>query len=67
MLCNIGAEDIIDPNLKLVLGLLWVLILCFTISYINEEGFSAKKVFYFGFQHKTVGYEGVKVRDLSSS
>lgn len=67
MVYNIGAEDIIDCNLKLVLGLLWVLILRFTISDINEEGLSAKEGLLLWCQRKTAGYEGVDIRDFSSS
>lgn len=34
-LYNIGAEDIMDGNVKLILGLLWTLILRFTIDEIR--------------------------------
>jgi hypothetical protein len=34
-LFNIGAEDIVDGNLKLILGLIWMLILRFTITDIK--------------------------------
>lgn len=67
MVYNIGAEDIIDCNLKLVLGLLWVLILRFTISDINEEGLSAKEGLLLWCQRKTSGYEGVSVQNFSTS
>ncbi|KAG5719277.1 Alpha-actinin-like protein 1 [Termitomyces sp. T112] len=42
-LTNIGPEDIIDGNLKLILGMIWTLILRFTIADISEEGLSAKE------------------------
>lgn len=67
MVYNIGAEDIIDENLKLVLGLLWVLILRFTISDINEEGVSAREGLLLWCQRKTAGYEGVEITNFSTS
>lgn len=66
-LYNIGAEDIMDGNLKLILGLLWVLVLRFTISGIKEEGLSAKEGLLQWVQRKTAGYAGVDVRDFSTS
>ncbi|KAF8443488.1 calponin homology domain-containing protein [Terfezia claveryi] len=67
LLHNIGAEDIVDGNLKLILGLLWTLILRFTISDINEEGMSAKEGLLLWCQRKTACYKEVKVVDFSSS
>lgn len=67
LLYNIGAEDIIDGNLKLILGLLWILVLRFTISEINEEGLSAKEGLLLWCQRKTAGYKGVEIKDFSSS
>lgn len=43
MLTNIGSEDIVDGNSKLILGLLWMIILRFTIADISEEGKTAKE------------------------
>ena len=65
---NIGAEDVVDGNRKIILGLIWTLILRFTISDINEEGLSAKEGLLLWCQRKTACYEDdVKVVDFSAS
>ena len=64
---NIGAEDVVNGNRKIVLGLIWTLILRFTISDINEEGLSAKEGLLLWCQRKTACYEEVEVRDFSTS
>jgi Ca2+-binding EF-hand superfamily protein len=64
---NIGAEDVVDGNQKIILGLIWTLILRFTISDINEEGMTAKEGLLLWCQRKTACYEGVDVRDFSTS
>lgn len=64
---NIGAEDIVDGNRKIILGLIWTLILRFTISDINEEGMTAKEGLLLWCQRKTACYDEVEVRDFSSS
>ena len=64
---NIGAEDVVDGNRKIILGLIWTLILRFTISDINEEGLTAKEGLLLWCQRKTACYEGVEVRDFSTS
>ncbi|KJZ74055.1 hypothetical protein HIM_06504 [Hirsutella minnesotensis 3608] len=64
---NIGAEDVVDGNRKIVLGLIWTLILRFTISDINEEGISAKEGLLLWCQRKTACYDEVEVRDFSGS
>ncbi|CED82405.1 actinin-like protein [Phaffia rhodozyma] len=67
-LTNIAAEDIIDPNLKLILGLIWTLILRFTIADISEEGLSAKDGLLLWVQRKTAGYAPeVDVQDFTWS
>lgn len=64
---NIGAEDVVDGNRKIILGLIWTLILRFTISDINEEGMTAKEGLLLWCQRKTACYEEVEVRDFSTS
>ncbi|KAG2416076.1 hypothetical protein HFD88_007268 [Aspergillus terreus] len=64
---NIGAEDIVDGNRKIILGLIWTLISRFTITDINEEGMTAKEGLLLWCQRKTALYPGVEVRDFSTS
>ncbi|KAI1777716.1 calponin homology domain-containing protein [Hypoxylon cercidicola] len=64
---NIGAEDVVDGNRKIILGLIWTLILRFTISDINEEGMTAKEGLLLWCQRKTACYDEVDVRDFSNS
>lgn len=66
-LTNIGAEDVVDGNRKIILGLIWTLILRFTISDINEEGMTAKEGLLLWCQRKTACYDEVDVRDFSAS
>ncbi|PFH51257.1 hypothetical protein AMATHDRAFT_75099 [Amanita thiersii Skay4041] len=66
-LTNIGPEDIIDGNLKLILGMIWTLILRFTIADISEEGLSAKEGLLLWCQRKTAPYKEVNVQDFSFS
>lgn len=67
VLTNVGAEDIIDGNLKLILGMVWTLILRFTIADISEEGVNAKEGLLLWCQRKTAPYEDVSVNDFSHS
>lgn len=64
---NIGAEDVVDGNRKIILGLIWTLILRFTISDINEEGMTARDGLLLWCQRKTACYDEVEVRDFSTS
>ncbi|KAJ2816392.1 alpha-actinin, partial [Coemansia erecta] len=66
-LTNIGAEDIVDANRKLILGMIWIIILRFTIEDISEEGLSAMDGLLLWCQRKTAPYDDVRVRDFSHS
>jgi hypothetical protein len=61
------ATDIIDGNLKLILGLIWTLILRFTIADISAEGLSAREGLLLWCQRKTAPYSDVSVVDFTHS
>ncbi|XP_076250387.1 spectrin beta chain, non-erythrocytic 5 kst isoform X4 [Rhynchophorus ferrugineus] len=73
---SIGAEDIVDGNPRLTLGLIWTIILRFQIQNIevaldeeneSSEKKSAKDALLLWAQRKTHGYPGVEIRDFSVS
>ena len=78
---NIGAEDIVDGNPRMILGLIWTIILRFQIQEIeidvdedgdatgakSSEKKSAKEALLLWCQRKTNGYQQVDIRDFSSS
>ncbi|RSH92750.1 hypothetical protein EHS25_008196 [Saitozyma podzolica] len=66
-LTNIGPEDIVDGNLKLILGMIWTLILRFTIAGITEEGLSAKDGLLLWCRRKTQPYAEVDVQNFKQS
>ncbi|SCV68106.1 BQ2448_227 [Microbotryum intermedium] len=66
-LTNIGAEDIVDGNLKLILGMIWSMVLRFSIADISEEGSHAKEGLLLWCQRKTQGYEGVDIQNFTRS
>lgn len=66
-LTNIGAEDLVDNNDKLYLGMIWTIILRFTIAEISQEGLTAKEGLLLWCQRKTAGYKNVSVKDFTFS
>ncbi|KAK0410555.1 hypothetical protein QR680_005192 [Steinernema hermaphroditum] len=70
---NIGAEDILDGNERLILGLIWTIILRFTIENIEIDGKEtgerkhAKEALLLWCQRKTAGYPNVKVENFTTS
>ncbi|ORZ39047.1 calponin homology domain-containing protein [Catenaria anguillulae PL171] len=67
-LTNIGSEDLVDQNEKLALGLIWMLILRFSIADISEEGLTAKEGLLLWCQRKTAPYMPlVHVKDFTFS
>eukprot|EP01103_Thecamoeba_quadrilineata_P002430 TRINITY_DN12390_c0_g1_i1.p1 TRINITY_DN12390_c0_g1~~TRINITY_DN12390_c0_g1_i1.p1 ORF type:complete len:1553 (+),score=563.11 TRINITY_DN12390_c0_g1_i1:26-4660(+) len=66
-LVNISPEDIADENIKLILGLIWIIIQKFAIEDISEEQLSAKEALLLWCQKKTAGYKDVKVDNFHYS
>ncbi|KAF5273495.1 hypothetical protein FQA39_LY07512 [Lamprigera yunnana] len=73
---SIGAEDIVDGNPRLILGLIWTIILRFQIQEIeidvdeeneSSEKKSAKDALLLWAQRKTHGYANVHITDFTSS
>jgi len=66
-LTNIGNGDIVDGNLKLVLGLVWTIIQKFVIADISLEELTAKEALLLWCQRKTEPYENVNVKEFTHS
>eukprot|EP01108_Squamamoeba_japonica_P005135 TRINITY_DN4023_c0_g2_i2.p1 TRINITY_DN4023_c0_g2~~TRINITY_DN4023_c0_g2_i2.p1 ORF type:complete len:168 (-),score=55.48 TRINITY_DN4023_c0_g2_i2:340-843(-) len=58
-LVAIQAENIIDGDLTLILGMIWTIIQQYQIADISEEELTAKEALLLWCQKKTKGYEGV--------
>lgn len=66
-LVSIAPEEIVDGNLKMILGMLWTLILRFEIQDISLDEMSAKDALLLWCQRKTEGYKNVKVDNFHMS
>lgn len=67
-LVNIGPEDIVDGNQKLILGLIWTLISKMSISDIfNSEFFTMREEILNWIQRVTERYSNVKIDNLTTS
>jgi actinin alpha len=66
-LAGIGAEEIVDSNLKMILGMIWTIILRFAIQDISLEELSARDALLLWCQRKTEGYPGVNVKNFHMS
>jgi actinin alpha len=66
-LIGIGAEEICDGNLKLILGCIWTIILRFDIQNISEDAMSAKDALLLWCQRKTKSYQNVEIKNFHKS
>ncbi|GAA6039197.1 hypothetical protein JCM8097_000465 [Rhodosporidiobolus ruineniae] len=66
-LTNVGPEDIVDGNRKLILGVIWSLVLTHSIADIAEDGTHAKAGLLLWCQNRTAGYAEVDVQDFTRS
>ena len=66
-LVSIGAEEIVDGNTKMTLGLIWTIILRFAIQNIEVEASTAKEGLLLWCQRKTSPYKNVSVQNFHSS
>ncbi|XP_041428094.1 uncharacterized protein LOC734930 isoform X1 [Xenopus laevis] len=66
-LVSIGAEEIVDGNSKMTLGMIWTIILRFAIQDISVEETSAKEGLLLWCQRKTAPYKNVNVQNFHIS
>lgn len=63
-LVSIGAEEIVDGNVKMTLGMIWTIILRFAIQDISVEETSAKEGLLLWCQRKTAPYRNVNIQNF---
>jgi hypothetical protein len=64
---NIGAEDIIEGNKKIILATLWACICRYSVDTIELDGISGKEGLLLWCQRQTKGYDGTEVKDFHRS
>lgn len=63
----LGAENLVDHDLKMILGMVWCIILDYQIKGISVEELSAREGLLLWCQRKTAGYKDVKVENFHTS
>jgi Ca2+-binding EF-hand superfamily protein len=66
-LLNIGVDDFLDSNLKIILGFIWTIICKYSIDDISEEELTAKDALLLWCKKKTKGYNNVDVQNFHMS
>ncbi|CAH8841985.1 unnamed protein product [Trichobilharzia szidati] len=66
-LVSIGAEEIVDGNVKMTLGMIWTIILRFAIQDIQIEDSSAKEGLLLWCKRQTAPYKNVRVENFHTS
>lgn len=66
-LVSVGAEEIVDGNVKMTLGLIWTIILRFAIQDIEVGSSTAKEGLLLWCQRKTAPYKNVNVQNFHNS
>jgi len=62
-----GTGNLLDHDLKMILGMIWVIILDYNVKGISVEELSAKEGLLLWCQRKTKGYDGVNVKNFYNS
>ncbi|OQV15491.1 Alpha-actinin, sarcomeric [Hypsibius exemplaris] len=66
-LVSIGAEEIVDGNVKMTLGMIWTIILRFAIQDISVDEMTAKDGLLLWCQRKTAPYKNVNVQNFHTN
>jgi len=64
---NIGAEDIIEGNKKIILATLWACICRYSVDTVELDGISGKEGLLIWCQRQTKDYDDVNIKDFHRS